>query len=414
MPSSEPAGTFHVRAGDPEGGVFNGVIAAPTAEEAVRRLRQRGFVPMRVSPRPLRENWLNREVGPVGNGRRLTVAECEGFCREFGLLLGAGVTANEALELMAEALGKGSRQLRFVTALRRQLRLGGSLSAAIVASSFALPADLLPVVRAGEEAGSLPAALAMLAESYGESLRFSRVYAAALAYPALLLLASIAVLLLLAFFVAPALSGLFAGSGKPVPLVIGVLDGAAAFMGHNSVALATAAVAAVAPAIAATSSAGVRDAMRALAFRLPVAGDVLSWSASRRFAATLRLYLTSNVPLAAALPNAMVAAGFPSARGRGQQLADRLRAGARLSDTLREARLMPSRLIHMIGIGENSGRLPEMLGAVSAEAQRRFEQRMALVSALLAPGLILLVGSLVGSVIFSVFSALLELNEVAF
>lgn len=414
MSNSEPAGSFHVRAGAPDGGVFSGVISAASAEDAVRQLRQRGFVPMRVDTRPLRENWLNREIGLGPGGKRLSVSDCEAFCRELGLLLGAGVTANEALELMAETLGRGSRQLRFVSALRRQLRLGGSMAAAIEASGFALPADYLPVVRAGEDAGSLPPALAMLAESYAESLRFGRVYTAALAYPALLLVAAVAVLFLLAFFVAPALSGLFAGSEKPVPVVIALLNGLSSFIGQHAVVVTAVMIGLVVAIIVAASNTEARDAARAVAFRLPGLGQVLAWSASRRFAGTLRLYLTSNVPIAAALPNAMLAAGFPSARARGQRLADRLRAGGRLATTLGEGRLMPARLIHMIGIGENSGRLPEMLAAVATEAQRRFEQRMALVSALLAPGLILLVGGLVGSVIFSVFSALLELNEVAF
>jgi len=414
MPSSEPANTFHVRAGAPDGGVYSGVLTAASADDVVRQLRQRGFVPMRVDTRPLRTSWLSREIGFGPGGKRLSVPECEAFCRELGLLLGAGVTASEAFELMAEALGKGSRQLRFVAALRRQLRLGGSLGSAIEASGFALPADFLPVIRAGEEAGALPAALAMLSESYAESLRFSRVYSAALAYPALLLVAAVAVLLLLAFFVAPALSGLFAGSDKPVPVVIGLLNGVSGFIGRNAALVVGALVGLLLVSIAAAGNARMRDAVRVLAFWLPGLGQVLAWSAARRFAGTLKLYLTSNVPIAAALPNAMVAAGFPAARARGQRLADRLRAGARLSATLGEANLMPPRLVHMIGIGENSGRLTEMLAAVSTEAQRRFEQRMALISALLAPGLILLVGGLVGSVIFSVFSALLELNEVAF
>jgi len=414
MPSSEPAGSFHVRAGAPDGGVFSGVINAANADDAVRQLRQRGFVPMRVDTRPLHGSWLNHEIGLGPGGKRLSVGECEAFCRELGLLLGAGVAASEAFELMTEALPKGSRQQRFVVAVRRQLRLGGSLGSAIEASGFALPGDFLPVIRAGEEAGSLPAALAMLAESYAETLRFSRVYTAALAYPALLLVAAVAVLLLLAFFVAPALSGLFTGGDKPVPIVIGLLNGASRFIGQNAALVAGAVVAVATAGVVAAGNAGARDALSALTFRLPGIGQVLAWSASRRFAGTLRLYLVSSVPIAAALPNAMLAAGFPSARARGQLLADRLRAGARLAATLGEAKLMPTRLVHMIGIGENSGRLPEMLAAVATEAQRRFEQRMALVSSLLAPGLILLVGGLVGSVIFSVFSALLELNEVAF
>lgn len=406
--------SFYVRAGAPDGGVFSGVIRARSADDAVLQLRQRGFTPMRVAGRPFRDTWLNREIFVGPGGKRLSMVDCESFCREFALLLGAGVTANEAFELMAAALPKGARQLRFVSGLRQQLRLGRSLVSAIEASGFVVPVDFLPVVRAGEEAGSLPAALAMLAESYAETQRFGRVLSAALAYPALLLVAAIAVLLLLAFFVAPALSGLFADGDKPLPIVIGLLTGLSVFVGGNSLAVAGVLVAFVAAGMAAASISGVREGVRAVVFRAPVLGQVLVWSASRRFAGTLRLYLTSQVPLATALPNAILAAGFPSAEKRGRLFADRLRAGEGLAATLRASKLLPARLIHMIDIGENSGRLPEMLAAVSIEAQRRFEQRMGFVSALLAPALILFVGGLVGSVTFSVFSALLELNEVAF
>ena len=75
MPSSEPIGSFHVRAGAPDGGVFNGVIRAASADEAVRQLRQRGFVPLRVDQQPLRQSWLNREFGAGRGGKRLSVAE---------------------------------------------------------------------------------------------------------------------------------------------------------------------------------------------------------------------------------------------------------------------------------------------------------------------------------------------------
>jgi general secretion pathway protein F len=70
--------------------------------------------------------------------------------------------------------------------------------------------------------------------------------------------------------------------------------------------------------------------------------------------------------------------------------------------------------VHLIAVGERSGRLVEVLTAVVAEARARLEQRMGLVTALLAPILILVVGSLIGTVIYSVFSALLDINEIAF
>lgn len=412
MSPSETSRTFHFRAGDPDGGVFVGQLQAGTSEEVLARLRRRGFVPLRIGTAPLAGNWLDREIGP-GRARRLGIAESEAFCRELALLLGAGLPVSDALEVMVRAMAKGSRALRFATALRRNLRLGGSLAGAAASSGFVLPADFLPVLRAGEESGALPEALGMLAEAYAEAHRFARTWSAALAYPVLLLLVAGLVLLLLAFFVAPSLAGLFAAMNRPMPFAISALAAAATVLSGNPGLFGIAAALAVCLVGGMAASPSARATGRAVAFRLPVIGPILTWSAARRFAGTLRLYLMSNIVVAAALPNALMSAGLPRAEQRSRAVVDAVRAGGSLTAALAAARIMPPKLVQMIGIGESSGRLAEMLGAVVADARSRLDQRMALLSALLAPMLILVVGGLIGTIIYSVFSALLELNEVA-
>ena len=412
MSPAETNQTFHFRAGAPDGGVFTGQLKAGTSDEVLLRLRQRGFVPLRIGTAPLNGNWLHREIGP-GQARRLSIAECEAFCRELALLLGAELPVSDALAVMAQAMARGSRPLRFATALRRNLRLGGSLAGAAESCGFALPADFLPVLRAGEESGSLPAALTMLAEAYAEAHRFARTWSAALAYPVLLLVVAGLVLLLLAFFVAPSLAGLFVSMDRPMPFAIAALSSVAATLSANPLAVGLVVVLVSCLIGGASASPPARAAIKALGFRLPIVGPVLAWSASRRFASTLRLYLKGNIAAAAALPSALTAAGFPRAERRSRALLDAVRAGGSLTAALAAARIMPPKLVQMIGIGESSGRLTEMLGAVVAEARSRLDQRMALLSALLAPVLILVVGGLIGTIIYSVFSALLELNEVA-
>ncbi len=403
--------TYYFRAGAPEGGVFSGRLLAGSPGEALVQLRQKGFQPLRLETKPIREAWLSTQI-TLGGASRLTRSDCETFCRELALLLSAGLGLMDALSIMLQSLKKGFALAKFVAALRNGLRLGRSLSAAAESTNFSAPADFLPVIRAGEEAGGLPTALNMLAQSYADANRFSRTYSSALAYPALLLGVSFLVFGLIAFFVAPNLATLFTSMDRPVPFAVAVLSAAAALIENNLLPIGVASGLIVAGLAAGGASTRTLGYLRLLAFRLPFVGGAMSWSASQRFAATLRLYLASNVPIASALPNALMSAGFPSSAARAHRVADEVRGGARLAIALGKYGDLPPKLVHMIGVGENGGRLVEILDAVVAEAKNRFEQRMGLVSALLAPILILIVGSLIGTVILSVFSALLDINNV--
>ncbi len=99
--------------------------------------------------------------------------------------------------------------------------------------------------------------------------------------------------------------------------------------------------------------------------------------------------------------------------GHLRSVTDDVRGGAGLAEALRKSRLFPPKFIHMIEVGESSGRVAEILASAMTEAKAKVEQRLTLISSLLAPVLILVVGGLIGMVIFSVFSSLLQINELA-
>jgi general secretion pathway protein F len=403
---------FHFRAGAPEGGVFNGTVRASSEQDALTQLRRGGYAPLRISAAPIRQSVLDREL-TFASGKRLTIAECEALCLELSILLKAGLELADAVAVVTSSQQKNGRPWRFAVALRQGLRLGRTLSQAAELSGFGLPADFVPVIKAGEDSGSLSRGLELLASAYADRSKFSRVFVSALTYPAFLLAAAVMVLGVIAFFVAPSLANLFVSMDRPVPLSIAVLHAASAWLAANTAAVTIAGTVLVLGGALFVSRPAGRGAMQAIGFRLPIIGSALTWSASRRFATTLQLYVASNVAIATALPNAFVAAGFPNARRRGIELADEVRRGGLLSAAVAKTG-MPHKFVQLLRVGESSGRLPEVLAAIVDEARVRFEQRMALLSALLAPSLILLVGAFVGTVIFSVFSALLEINQVAF
>jgi len=329
MATTEQRRTFYYRAGAPEGGVLDGSLVADDEAAALAQLRQAGFQPLRIDTKVIGQSLLEREVG-WASSKVLNNAACEELCRELALLLGSGIALVEAVGLMSGSLRKGSQLHRLSQRLRQGLRLGHSLSGAIQQSGFVFPSDFVPVIAAGETSGSLVEALKMLALTYRDSGRFSRVFLGALIYPVFLLFVAFATLGIIAFFVAPNLTGMFVSMDKPVPLVISTLSTASSFLAQNWVLLAAAVGAVIVLLATLFSNEGFRTGVRRLMFRLPGIGSALAWSATQKFASTLRLYMASNVPIASALPNAFVASGFPGAKRIATMIGDEVRKGSRI------------------------------------------------------------------------------------
>jgi len=411
MQSDDAASLFYFRAGSSDGSVFTGELQATSENAAIEQLQRQGFTPLRLGRQPIKDRWFERDI-VFAPRRRMTLSACEAFCRELCLLLTTGITLSDAMSLMIDAERRAGSTRAFLVSVRHHLRLGQLLSSAIESSGYTIPRDMIAVLRAGEASGSLASALTMLGRSYGESNRFTRSYRAALAYPALLLVVSIGVFGLIAFFVAPNISVLFVSMNRPVPIAIAVLNAGASFLSADALWLAAAVAAAVIALATPSISRPTARRLSTILMMLPVVGDASRWASGRRFAATLRLYLSSRVPIATALVNATAAAGFSGKERQTALLINEVKHGRPLAESLIASRLLPNRLSRIVAVGESSGELLQVLEAVEEEAKARFEQGMAMISSLLAPVLILLVGSLIGTVIFSVFSALLDLNNV--
>ncbi len=299
MSTDHAESTFYFRAATPDGGIYAGTIRAATVETAARQLVEKGFQPLRLGGEPLRIPWFHREIG-IGLPMTLGPADCELICRELALLLSASVTIVDTLAIAASSMPKASRTARFLTMTRHGMRLGRPLSTAMEFTGFRLPPNFLPVVRAGEQAGSLASALALLSENYSESQRFSRAVSAALAYPLLLLLVSLMVFGLMAFFVAPSLQSLFVSMSRPVPAPIMILAGLASFIETHLILIGIT-LAGLVLGLSIGGRRAVSRGLKRIALRLPVIGTVVKWAATRQFAATLHLYLTSGLSIASAL-----------------------------------------------------------------------------------------------------------------
>ena len=403
---------FHVRATTPERTLYVGEIEAIDASAASQLLRERGYAPLEVSATPIRAGVLETDIRWPG-ANRLGLAECEQFCRELGQMQQAGVPTERALGLIATAAPQGSRLRRLAERSGHGLRLGLSLSRAIAASGLSLPVEFLPSLDAGERSGEVASVLLTLERSFAQRRKFRGTYLGALSYPAFLVFVAFGVLAMIALVVAPNLIAVFDTLGRTPPPLIAVLAtiGAAA-SGAPLVALAVVASCIAGLSAAITLPVG-RRALRRSVFHVPVLGMALRWSGTERLFSTLAMQLRARTALPLAVTTAFAAAGFPNETALARRTVTSLEGGDGLATALARIAVIPSRATQMLKIGEDTGRLDGMLEAIATESRENFQNRMSALSGLLAPILILIVGGMIGTIVFSVFSALAEMNNFA-
>jgi type II secretory pathway component PulF len=268
------------------------------------------------------------------------------------------------------------------------------------------------IVRAGEHSADLPTALRSLADSYERREKFGRVVLSALLYPAFLLLVSIGALAVIAFFVAPSLNDLFVSMGKAQPTIIKLMVDVSKFLSANWSFVIGLGVGTTAIVGLASSRTQVRRGVTRAFHHAPLVGTAMTWSATGKLASVLHICLSSHVPAADAISVAVEASGLAD-KATSRAIIAKLRSGSTISAAIASNQLLPEKALELLRVGERSNRLLSVLEAIASEAEARMNTRLAMVASLLSPILILCVGVIAGTIIYNVFSALLDLNQLA-
>ncbi len=379
-----------------------GVVDAETARAAWQVLRARGVYPTDLAA----DAALRRRA------RRVRPPELAAATRELATLIAAGVPLADALDGVAEHVDQPTL-VRALTLAKARLREGASLADALGASPTVFPPLFRDLVRAGEESGALAGVLARLA-SHTEAEAATRAgVRAALAYPAVMTLATTAVLGFVLAWVVPQTTALFAATGKPPPFATRALAALGTWIAQGWwLALAVGGGAAFAlRRWLATESA--RRRVDALLLRVPGVQRLVRAGAAGRLARTLATLLAGGVPLEAALGiagpitgNRVLADAVAAARAR-------VREGGALAAALRAHGTFPPVLVQLVAVGERSGGLADALAHAADTYEAEVERTVATATALVEPALVLAMGGVVLVLVTAVLLPLFELGALA-
>ena len=403
--------TFAYKAVSRDGKQVEGQIDAGTRQLAAASVQKMGLIPLRVQAE------LARPVSPSIQSRlklqRVTRKDVLIFTQELSTLIRAGLPLDRTLEITAELATKPALR-RVIDNVLTQIKGGGSLADALSAHPKQFSKLFVNMVRAGEAGGILDVVLDRLAE-FQESAEELRSYmVAALIYPALLTAVGFGSVAVLFYFVIPRFAGIFEDIGAQIPPAAMVLISLAEFTrAYWWVALGTIILAAISARIFLRTPGGART-WDQIQLNIPLVGTTVLKLEVARFARTLGTLIGSAVPLIAAVRIVEGIAGNRIlAEGIGR-IADGAKRGEGVARPMREAGVFPPLALHLVAVGEETGRLDTMLIQVAEVYEKEVRSSVKALTSAFEPAIILVMGVLIGGIVLSMLTAIFSINDVAF
>ena len=404
---------FDYAALDRSGKNLKGTLTAESERQARRALREKDLFPEWVKLARDKQSAEGKQSdgrsGAMGS-KRLSQFQLAMVLRQVGVLINSGLPLEQALKMTSEQ-AESSRERRLCEAWRAEITEGRSFSGAMKRAPYRIPESVIASVGVGEETGHLHQVLMRMADEIESGDQNRKTFTRGLIYPAILVLASVIVTIVMMTVVVPSLTEVFRNQDLQLPLVTRVVMSLSQFTLNYGLWLGLLILASAVAFALALKKPRLRLAWHRQILKLPLAGrwmrmaDISDWSRS------LGTLLGSGVPALSALGISSTLVKNLELRQRFEAVTESMRRGSSLHASLREAELDAGFLVHMVGSGEASSELSQMLTRVGDYYRNRLEVAVDTFLKLMNPVLIILIGGIILTVVMSIMLPILELTE---
>jgi len=403
---------FQFKAYDAGGKVRKGTIDEESRRAALDRLQRDGLVPISVAMTRSRAGDTDAWATFKGLFRRgLSLNDVALFTRQMATMLGAGLPLVDSLTATLEQVDEESRLHQIVASVRDGVNEGQSFAEALRRQPSAFNDLYVNMVAAGEQSGALEVVMERLADFLDSQIDLRNQVLGTLAYPAIMFVAMLGVVVVLFVFVIPKLVQVFEQTGQELPLPTRILLGTADFLDHYGMFVVFMVFAAFVAFRVWTRRPKGRAIWDRVRLRLPIVGPVVEQVALSRFARTLATLLTSGVPLVTSLRIVREVVGNVVFAKAIDRVHDAVVEGGGLAGPLRRTEVFPPALVRMVSAGEQSGELETMLTRVAMSYDREVAVRLTVATRLLEPLMILVMGGLVFSIMLSILVPMFRINQ---
>lgn len=379
------------------GETVSGEREAPSREAVAAMLRTEQIFPLDIKKK---NSILSYEFPAIGGG--VSQKDLALFSKQFSVMLDSGLPLIQCLGILA-AQAENPVFKGVLEKVREDVEAGNTLSEAMKKHPKAFDDLYVSMVSAGEAGGVLDIILRRLTLFVEKNMKLRKSLIAASVYPAVVSIVAVGIIFVMLIWVVPVFVSLFEGLNAPLPLLTRLIIGASNLAVQFSLPFVALVIIAVI---------GVRSYYRteegkltidSMILKLPIMGMTLKKLAIARFSLTLSTLLNGGIPLLEGLAITAQTAGNASIRNALIQVRSEVSEGKNLVDPLRKAEIFPSMVTQIVGVGEETGELDQMLEKLAEYYEQEADDAIAQLMTLIEPVMIVFLGGVVGGIVISMY-----------
>ena len=406
---------FTYKAADVSGNIVKGTLDAANEAGAASRIQDKGLIPITIAASGRQSRLLDSAVGnPLQTlFNRVTGKDVMLFTQDLSSLLEAGLPVDRSLAVLVNVTGK-TKLKSVITEMLRSVQGGAYLSDALAKYPTIFSSLYVNMVRAGEASGALEDVLKRLGIYLQSTQELKEFIVSALVYPVFLICVSGASIIILMTYVIPKFSVIFNDLGGNIPLSSRLLLDMSYLLRSYWWAVIIGIITTVVAVRQYKRTERGRLALDRIKLKLPIVRDLVQKAEVARFTRTLGVLMRSGVPIlqgidlvARIINNRIIAKSL-------EQVHARVKKGDQLAKTLENEGLFPQLALQMITVGEETGRLEEMLLRVAENYENALKILVKRFISFLEPAMILVMAVVVGFIVISMLMAIFSMNELPF
>ncbi|MEC9415815.1 MAG: type II secretion system inner membrane protein GspF [Pseudomonadota bacterium] len=397
---------FEYIAANDKGSEIKGSIEGDTEKHVSYILREKGLFP--ISIKKLSNKPLNKKINLMQTN--LSSKDLALFTRQLATLIGSGIPLDEALISINEQQKKQYAK-NIILGVHSKIMEGYTLAESLSEFPNSFPLIYITTVSAGEQSGNLTLILEKLASFTESKRKLQEQVKNALIYPSALIITAILVISFMLAYVVPKVIYIFENFDQQLPLLTRLIISLSDFIRENWLTIIIFIVLSITLIRYFLRDYKIKKKYHTLLLRLPIFGRLTTNMNSARFMQTLSILSGSGVPILDALKiSTNVVTNIPM-KEAAEVTAIKVSEGESISKSLSSSNLFPSMMVHMIGSGENSGRLDEMLNRATENQEEEVKNTIDVFLGIMQPLTVVIMAVIVLLIVLAILLPIFEINN---
>ena len=345
------------------------------------------------------------------NSPSVSISDVSIFSRQFSTMINAGLPVLQCLSIIADQQDNATFK-KVITAIKDDIGSGGNLSDAMAKHPKIFDELYVNMIRSGELGGVLDAILERLSIYMEKAEALRRKIKAALMYPSIVVSVAVLVIVFLMVKVIPTFQEVFEGFGHALPPLTQFVVNISNFMQHEWYVIGGAGVGLVMIFNVIKKTPKGRLIIDGLSLKIPVFGLLLKKAAVAKFSRTLGTLLRSGVPILEALETVAKTSGNKVVEGIIDGARASIREGQGMTEPLRKDGIFPPMVLQMISVGEETGKIDDMLMRAGDFYEEEVDTAVEGLSSILEPIIIVFLGISIGTIVVAMFLPMFDMGNV--